>query len=65
LLILAIVENMSVHICSNCGCPELVFGQGGGKKMCAENGVDFLGVTVDDADPGAGRLSNAYRCRTV
>ena len=42
--ILGIVENMSVHICSNCGHAEPVFGQGGGEKMCADYGVDFLGA---------------------
>jgi ATP-binding protein involved in chromosome partitioning len=41
--ILGIVENMSVHICSNCGHAEHIFGAGGGEKMCAEYGVDFLG----------------------
>jgi ATP-binding protein involved in chromosome partitioning len=41
--ILGIVENMSTHICSNCGHAEAIFGEGGGQKMCAEYGVDFLG----------------------
>jgi ATP-binding protein involved in chromosome partitioning len=41
--ILGIVENMSVHVCSNCGHAEHIFGSGGGEKMCAEYGVDFLG----------------------
>ncbi|MBI1889553.1 MAG: iron-sulfur cluster carrier protein ApbC [Burkholderiales bacterium] len=42
--ILGIVENMSVHICSNCGHAEPIFGTGGGEKMCKEYGVDFLGA---------------------
>ncbi len=42
--ILGIVENMSMHICSNCGHAEAIFGTGGGEKMCAEYGVDFLGA---------------------
>ncbi len=42
--ILGIVENMSMHICSNCGHAEPIFGQGGGEKMCADFGVDFLGA---------------------
>lgn len=42
--ILGIVENMSTHICSNCGHAEAIFGQGGGEKMCREYGVDFLGA---------------------
>jgi ATP-binding protein involved in chromosome partitioning len=42
--ILGIVENMSVHICSNCGHAEPIFGEGGGERMCAEYGVEFLGA---------------------
>ncbi len=42
--ILGIVENMSTHICSNCGHAEAIFGSGGGEKMCAEYGVEFLGA---------------------
>ncbi len=42
--ILGIVENMSMHICSNCGHAEPIFGQGGGEKMCRDFGVDFLGA---------------------
>ncbi len=41
--ILGIVENMSTHICSKCGHEEHIFGAGGGEKMCAEYGVEFLG----------------------
>ncbi|MBU6493273.1 MAG: iron-sulfur cluster carrier protein ApbC [Burkholderiales bacterium] len=41
--ILGIVENMSMHICSNCGHQEPIFGAGGGERMCAEYGVDLLG----------------------
>src|SRR5471030_1715531 len=42
--ILGIVENMSTHICSNCGHAEEIFGSGGGAKMCADFGVEFLGA---------------------
>lgn len=42
--ILGVVENMSTHICTNCGHVEPIFGQGGGAKMCADFGVDFLGA---------------------
>ncbi len=42
--ILGVVENMSTHICSNCGHAEHIFGQGGGERMCAEYGADFLGA---------------------
>ena len=42
--ILGIVENMAVHVCSNCGHAEHIFGADGGKKMAAEYGVDYLGA---------------------
>jgi ATP-binding protein involved in chromosome partitioning len=41
--ILGVVENMSTHICTNCGHTEAIFGEGGGEKMCADFGVEFLG----------------------
>jgi len=41
--IIGVVENMSTHICSNCGHHESIFGEGGGEKMCRDFGVDFLG----------------------
>jgi ATP-binding protein involved in chromosome partitioning len=42
--ILGIVENMAVHVCSNCGHVEHIFGADGGKKMATEYGVDYLGA---------------------
>ncbi|MFZ4478902.1 MAG: iron-sulfur cluster carrier protein ApbC [Rhodoferax sp.] len=42
--ILGIVENMAVHVCSNCGHVEHIFGADGGKRMAAEYGVDYLGA---------------------
>jgi ATP-binding protein involved in chromosome partitioning len=41
--ILGVVENMSIHICSNCGHEERIFGEGGGERMCKDYGVEFLG----------------------
>src|SRR5512139_161193 len=41
--IVGIVENMSMHVCSNCGHAEAIFGEGGAKKMCADYNVPFLG----------------------
>lgn len=41
--ILGIVENMSTHICSECGHEEHIFGQGGGLTMAKEAGIDLLG----------------------
>lgn len=41
--ILGIVENMSTHVCSQCGHEEHIFGQGGGAHMADEAGVTLLG----------------------
>jgi len=41
--VLGVVENMSVHVCSNCGHVEHIFGADGGRRMAAEYGVDYLG----------------------
>jgi ATP-binding protein involved in chromosome partitioning len=42
--IVGIVENMSIHICSNCGRAEHIFGEGGAERMCREYNVPFLGA---------------------
>jgi ATP-binding protein involved in chromosome partitioning len=42
--ILGIVENMAVHVCTNCGHVEHIFGADGGKKMAAEYSMDYLGA---------------------
>jgi ATP-binding protein involved in chromosome partitioning len=42
--ILGIVENMAMHVCSNCGHVEHIFGADGGKKMAAEFNMDYLGA---------------------
>src|SRR5918993_497662 len=42
-LIVGVVENMSIHVCSNCGHAEHIFGEGGAAKMCRDYGVPFLG----------------------
>ena len=42
--VLGVVENMSIHICNECGHAEHIFGQGGGEKMCDMHNVDFLGA---------------------
>ncbi|HQU47544.1 MAG TPA: iron-sulfur cluster carrier protein ApbC [Casimicrobiaceae bacterium] len=41
--IVGVVENMAIHVCSNCGHAEHIFGAGGGEKMCRDYGVPFLG----------------------
>ena len=40
--ILGMIENMSTHICSNCGHEEHVFGHGGVAKEAAKLGVPLL-----------------------
>ncbi len=73
--VLGVVENMSLHICSECGHEEPIFGEGGGLRMAEEENVDFLGALPLDkrireetdtgkptvvADPEA-RISQIYR----
>ncbi|HKW38842.1 MAG TPA: iron-sulfur cluster carrier protein ApbC [Burkholderiales bacterium] len=73
--ILGVVENMSTHICSNCGHEEHIFGQGGAERMCREYGTELLGALPLDisireqadsgkptvvADPD-GRAADIYR----
>ena len=73
--ILGIVENMSIHICSNCGHEESIFGSGGAERMCKDYGTEFLGALPLDinireqADSGRptvvsdpdGRVAEIYR----
>ena len=47
--VLGIVENMSIHICSNCGHAEHIFGAGGGARMAEQYGVTLLGELPLDA----------------
>lgn len=42
--ILGLVENMAVHVCTQCGHVEHIFGEDGGKKMAATYGMDYLGA---------------------
>jgi len=41
--ILGLVENMSIHICSQCGHAEHIFGHGGGEQMCKDYDTELLG----------------------
>lgn len=41
--VLGVVENMSTHICSQCGNEEHIFGSGGGERMSDQYGVELLG----------------------
>jgi ATP-binding protein involved in chromosome partitioning len=73
--ILGVVENMAIHICSNCGHEEHIFGSGGAAKMCQDYAVELLGSLPLDirireqadsgkptvvADPD-GRIAEIYR----
>ena len=73
--ILGIVENMSLHVCSNCGHEERIFGEGGGAKMGKDYDLELLGSLPLDihireqADSGTptvvadpdGRASQIYK----
>ena len=41
--ILGVIENMSTHICTNCGHEEHIFGHGGARAEAEKLGVPFLG----------------------
>ncbi|WP_186764521.1 iron-sulfur cluster carrier protein ApbC [Pistricoccus aurantiacus] len=41
--VLGIVENMSLHVCSNCGHQEPIFGEGGGERIAAQYDTQLLG----------------------
>lgn len=73
--VLGVVENMSTHVCSQCGHEEAIFGSGGGAKIAQEFQVPFLGQLpltmairehVDSGSPTlvvepAGQLAHRYR----
>ena len=73
--ILGIVENMAVHVCSNCGHAEHIFGEGGGQRLAQQYGTDYLGALPLDirirlqADSGKptvvsepdGEVANVYK----
>ena len=42
--ILGLFENMAVHVCTNCGHVEHIFGAEGGKRYAADKGIDYLGA---------------------
>ena len=73
--VLGLIENMAVHLCSNCGHTEHVFGAGGGERLAAQYQVPLLGSLPLDirirergdagapvviAEPGSA-AANAYR----
>ena len=42
--VLGLVENMAVHVCTQCGHAQHLFGEGGGARMAAQYGVPLLGA---------------------
>jgi len=73
--VLGIVENMAIHVCSQCGHAEHIFGAGGGASMAAQYHVPLLGSLPLDihireqadggtpsvaAEPG-GKVAGMYR----
>ena len=73
--VLGIIENMGMHICSECGHTEAIFGEGGGIAMSKKNKVELLGSLPLDiairqnADSGkpslvaepSGKISEIYK----
>lgn len=73
--VLGVIENMSIHICSECGHEEHIFGEGGGQRMAEDYDAPMLGALPLDinirqqadggkptvvADP-EGRVADIYR----
>ncbi|MFT5580646.1 MAG: ATP-binding protein involved in chromosome partitioning [Paraglaciecola psychrophila] len=41
--VLGVVENMAIHICSECGHREALFGEGGGERIARDYSMPLLG----------------------
>ena len=73
--VMGIIENMSTHVCSQCGHEEAILGSGGGEKMATQYDVDLLGrlpldirirENADNGEPTVaidpkGDIAKAYR----
>lgn len=73
--VLGIIENMSLHVCSQCGHEEHIFGSGGARRMADQYGSELLGelpldmrirIGADDGLPVAiadprGTLAQTYQ----
>lgn len=73
--VLGVIENMSGHVCSQCGHKEPIFGQGGAQRMAQECEMNLLGqlpldISIrENADAGhptvvvdpEGTLATLYR----
>jgi len=42
--VLGVIENMAIHVCSQCGYAEHIFGEGGGQRMATQYKVPWLGA---------------------
>ncbi|HQX89392.1 MAG TPA: iron-sulfur cluster carrier protein ApbC [Moraxellaceae bacterium] len=47
--VLGVVENMSLHICTNCGHADPIFGSGGGERIARDYQTELLGQLPLDA----------------
>lgn len=60
--VLGVIENMSYHLCENCGHQSHIFGEAGGKEMAADHETQLLGqLPLDigirqDADLGTSNV---------
>jgi ATP-binding protein involved in chromosome partitioning len=73
--VLGVIENMSTHICSQCGHEEHIFGAGGGQTMAEQYDINMLGdlpldirirENADNGEPTVvkdpdGEISQTYR----
>lgn len=41
--VIGIIENMSTHVCTECGHEEHIFGEGGARRMAEDAGTELLG----------------------
>lgn len=48
--VLGLIENMSTHICTQCGFEASLFGEGGGQKLCDNFDIPLLGKLPLDAN---------------
>ena len=69
--VLGVIENMSSHICSQCGHEEAIFGQGGGKQLAEEYDVSLLGsipldihirTAIDSGVPTVAKADDKQTC---
>lgn len=54
--VLGVIENMSTHVCSNCGHEEAMFGEGGGARIADETGLPLIGQLP--LEPALGRSTD-------